>query len=304
MYLGIDIGGTTIKIGLFDKELNLIEKHEIASRKGMDLLEDLVSEINVNYEIDKIDGIGIGIPGFVGEDGYLKDAFNIGLHNINLPEYFKRELNVKCVVLNDASAATLGEYWALNNPDIKDMILITLGTGVGGGIIINGEIYFGKNGYAGEIGHMVVDNKYNFECGCSNIGCLETMSSSIGFNNLYQYYKDQYAMSRLFDYEKVNVKEIMDSAKLGDDLALKIVDEALYSLALGIHNLVAVLNPDTIIIGGGISKAQEFFLNNLNSQFDKVTIPIFKDLDLRLALLENDAGMYGLANYAKIRTSK
>lgn len=303
MYIGIDIGGTTVKIGTFDNNLNLQNKVEITTRKGLSLLEDIDHYLNSNFDLSNVLGIGIGIPGFVLENGYILEAVNIGLSDINIEEYFTNKLNanVKVKVINDANAAALGEKAILNDDQVETMIVMTLGTGVGTGIIANNNLLIGKNGAAGEYGHSKIDFTYNFNCNCGLVGCLETVASATGFMNLYKYYENDYSTD--LRIENVTTKLIFEASKIGNELALKVVDEGCKYLSIAIHNLLVTFDPDLIVLGGGVSHAKDYLLTKIKDNLSIYSLGIFNNTKIEIAQLGNDAGIYGLAYYIKAKTN-
>lgn len=296
MYLGIDIGGTTIKYGLYNNVFDLIKKLEVPTLSGIALVDEMILTIQKEFDVKAIKAIGIGVPGFVLENGYILQLVNLDIRDFNIIDYVYLKLEIPVFVLNDANAAAFGETSVLGD-SFNSVVMFTLGTGVGAGIVHDNALIVGSTGAAGEIGHVIVDHKYRIQCNCGNKGCLETVASATGIERLYQYYLNQEGLP----VEPKSCKDIFDLAKAGDKLAYKVIDIAMDYLGLAIYNTVATLNPDAIIIGGGVAKAKDFLMDIIKSKFDAITIPVFKDTQFFLASLSNDAGIYGLAKYASFR---
>lgn len=299
MILGIDIGGTDVKYGVYDKKFQLIKHLIKPSKRSIALLDDLIETVKNDLVEYQFEAIGIGVAGFVLEDGYLFDAVNLQLKDINIVQYLNQRLNINCYALNDANAACFGENHALSTPK-SNVLMLTLGTGVGAGIICNNQLVIGVNGAAGEIGHTLVDTHYKFKCNCGNHGCLETLASATGIQRLYYYHAD---LEKIEVEDDLSCKAIFDLAKAGDQLANMVIDIAVKHLAIAIHNTVAIINSEVVIIGGGVANAKEFLLDKIDNEFKKVTIPVFKNTRFSLASLKNDAGIFGLAKYAAIKAN-
>ncbi len=300
-YYGIDIGGTKIKIGLFAEE-KLISRYEIptnTNNNGEHLFFELakkIEEINLDNNIDKTDinGFGFGVPGPV-ENNTVTECINIGIVNLDVKkkwqEYFEK---AEVIVKNDADLATYGEY-AYRDQN-KDIAMMTIGTGIGGGIVIDDKLYFGNNGNSGYIGHIKVNSNINRKCNCGDYNCLETFSSATGILKTYQEYLSQSNLST----EGFTTKDVFDLAKNGDSVAYNIVDEATKKIAYAISSIVAVTGIDEIIIGGGVSKAGEFLLNLVNKHFkENYTLG---NVNIELSKLGDASGMYGAANLVQKQT--
>lgn len=303
---GIDVGGTTVKIGLFTTEAKLIDSMEIPTRKeddGSHILPDICSAIDaklVEKQITRDDllGIGIGIPGPITKDGTVLNCVNLGWGIFNVEEKLSQMLGgVKVKVGNDANVAALGETWQGGGRGFEDLVLVTLGTGVGGGVIIGGKIIAGSNGAAGEIGHIPAVFGDDAEtCGCGKKGCLETVGSATG---IVREAKKLLAKSEedsvLRGMEEFTCKDIFDAAKDGDKLSMEVVDKLAYYLGNAIAGIAAVTNPQVIVIGGGVSKAGKFLLDKIEENFLANAFHATKNAKFALATLGNDAGMYGAA---------
>ena len=306
MCFGIDVGGTTVKIGLFTTEAKLIDSVEIPTRKeddGSHILPDICAAIDaklVEKQITRDDllGIGIGIPGPITKDGTVLNCVNLGWGIFNVEEKLSQMLGgVKVKAGNDANVAALGETWQGGGRGFEDLVLVTLGTGVGGGVIIGGKIIAGSNGAAGEIGHIPAVFGDDAEtCGCGKKGCLETVGSATG---IVREAKKLLAKSEedsvLRGMEEFTCKDIFDAAKDGDKLSMEVVDKLAYYLGNAIAGIAAVTNPQVIVIGGGVSKAGKFLLDKIEENFLANAFHATKNAKFALATLGNDAGMYGAA---------
>lgn len=303
---GIDVGGTTVKIGLFTTEAKLIDSMEIPTRKeddGSHILPDICAAIDaklVEKQITRDDllGIGIGIPGPITKDGTVLNCVNLGWGIFNVEEKLSQMLGgVKVKAGNDANVAALGETWQGGGRGFEDLVLVTLGTGVGGGVIIGGKIIAGSNGAAGEIGHIPAVFGDDAEtCGCGKKGCLETVGSATGIvREAKKILAKSEEASVLRGIEEFTCKDVFDAAKDGDKLSMEVVDKLAYYLGNAIAGIAAVTNPQVIVIGGGVSKAGKFLLDKIEENFLANAFHATKNAKFALATLGNDAGMYGAA---------
>lgn len=303
---GIDVGGTTVKIGLFTTEAKLIDSMEIVTRKedeGSHVLPDICEAIEAKLVEKKITrenlvGVGIGLPGPITKDGTVLKCVNLGWGIFNVEEKLSQMLGgVKVKAGNDANVAALGETWQGGARGFEDVVLVTLGTGVGGGVIIGGNIIAGSNGAAGEIGHIPAVYGEDAEtCGCGKKGCLETVGSATGIvREAKKLLAKSNEDSKLRGIEEFTCKDIFDAAKEGDKLALEVVDKLAYYLGNAIAGVASVTNPQVIVIGGGVSKAGKFLLDKIEENFINNAFHATKNAKFALATLGNDAGMYGAA---------
>jgi glucokinase len=305
---GVDIGGTTVKIGLVSYETNkLLDKFEIVTstkNNGDAILPDVVAAIK-NYCNEKqidykdIKGIGLGVPGAVS-NGVVNKCINLGWGVKNVVKDFKELLGFETIVEcdNDANCAALGEMLCGDDSTYHSAIMLTLGTGVGGGIILNGKPISGFTGAAGELGHMHVDAKYNFKCNCGLTGCLETVASATGVVRVAkEFLKTE--KSVLVNDENLTCKDVFDAAKSGDELALKVVDELGYHIGLATSLLAVTTNPEVFIIGGGVSRAGQILIESIEKHFQKFAYHAVKNTKFILASLGNDSGMLGAALLTK-----
>lgn len=301
---GVDIGGTSVKVGLFTTDGKLIDKWEFPTRRtedGKDIILDssefIKGKINeLQLKKEDIVGIGVGIPGPVKENGEVLEIVNIGLAHFNIEEEMSKYTGLKVKAGNDANVAALGELWKGSGKNFRNLVLITLGTGVGGGIILNGSILSGSNGAAGEIGHMFVNKEETNICGCGKKGCLEQYASATGIVRLAKdLLKDTEKPSALRQIDVITSKDVFDCAKDGDSLAMEVVEKACYYLGIALANVAQVVDPEAFIIGGGVSKAGTILTEKIKKYFNNYVMDSLKNKEFKLAILGNDAGIYGSA---------
>ena len=301
---GIDIGGTSCKIGLFNLKGVLLKKWDIITNKGKDgkyILNDVFNSIHHQIpDLEDVYGYGFGVPGPVVNSKIIK-CVNLGWENYDLVSIFSKLVNNKNIIVeNDANVATLGETNYGAGIGFKNSAMITLGTGIGGGIIVDGCIINGAHGSAGEIGHLQVIKENGYLCNCGNHGCLETVASATGIKKLYIDLESKSNIDSLLkNKEHISAKMIIDAAKKGDLLAEEVVENFTYYLGFACNVLSIATNPDIIIIGGGVSKAGTYLLNKINHYFRKMMFTPVKKTKIVLASLGNDAGMYGAASLVK-----
>ena len=299
---GVDIGGTTVKIGLFSTEGELLDKWEITTRTddgGAYILSDIANSIEgkmTEKSIAKEDvkGIGMGVPGPVKEDGTVIKCVNLGWGVFNAAEELSELIGLPVKVGNDANMAALGEYWQGGGKGHQNVIMVTLGTGVGGGIIINGKILAGVNGAGGEIGHMTIDLNEQDACNCGKKGCLEQYASATGIVRLAnRALQASDKPSKLREVKYISAKEIFDAAKGGDDIALDLVEEHGKRLGYALANVACVVDVDAFVIGGGVSRAGQILIDTTKKYFQQYAFHACRNTVFELATLGNDAGMFG-----------
>ena len=301
---GADVGGTTAKIGLLTETGEKVDFWEIPTRTenhGEYILSDVADAIRAkmkekNIEDTEVVGAGIGVPGAVNVDGLCYQAVNLGWTNYNVVNEFHSKLKLPVKAGNDANVAALGEAWTGGGQGYPNMLLVTLGTGVGGGIINEGKILTGSKGSGGEIGHIHLVDDEPDTCGCGNHGCFEQYASATGAVRLAKRIlaateEDSVLRSK----DKIECKDIFDAAKAGDKVAKDIADKYGYYLGKGIAITASVVNPEIIVIGGGVSKAGDMLFDLLKPSFEQFVFPGCKDVKFALAKLGNDAGVYGAA---------
>lgn len=301
---GVDIGGTAIKLGMFDTEGHLLDKWEfktIKSEDGKALLQSVASFIQdiiskKGFSDSDIAGVGVGVPGPVQENGHILILPNLGLSDFNIEVELHKLLGFKVKAGNDANNAALGEYWMGGGKGCRSMVMVTLGTGIGGGIIVNGCVVAGSNGAAGEIGHILVNETETLMCGCGKKGCLEQYSSATGIVRMAKArLSSSNEPSSMRTYENLNAKEVFDCAKAGDKLALAVVEDACMYLGKALASVAQVIDPEVFVIGGGVSKAGDIITGTTYKYYNRLVMDALKNKEFRLALLGNDAGIYGAA---------
>lgn len=299
---GVDVGGTTIKMGFFETDGKLLDKWEIKTNTengGAEILSDIAKGIDNKLAQEgisksEVQGVGVGVPGPVRGDGVVNRCVNLGWGTVNVAEELGALTGLTVKVGNDANVAALGELWQGGAKGCKDAVMVTLGTGVGGGVIIDGKIVAGFHGAGGEIGHITVNPDEIEACNCGQYGCLEQYASATGIVRMA---KRKLAKSDdatvLRNYDPLTAKDIFDEAKNGDEVAKELVDELGEILGSALSNLACVVNPEVIVIGGGVSKAGAILIDTVQDHFKENAFYALKETRFALATLGNDAGMYG-----------
>lgn len=299
---GVDIGGTTCKIGFFETSGTLLDKWEIKTNTengGASILSDVAQAVDnklaqEGISKDEVQGIGVGVPGPVKSNGVVNRCVNLGWGIVNVAEELGSLTGLEVKVGNDANVAALGEMWQGGAKGCKDVIMVTLGTGVGGGIIVDGKIVAGFNGAGGEIGHITVNDDEIEACNCGQYGCLEQYASATGIVRLA---KRKLAKSTdettLRKIEPLTAKDVFDEAKAGDEVAISLVDEVCGILGYTLSNMACVVNPEVVVIGGGVSKAGNILIESIQKHFEETAFFACRETKFALAGLGNDAGMYG-----------
>lgn len=300
---GVDIGGTTTKMGLFQEDGEILEKWEIKSRtenNGEAVLPDIAASLQKKMQehaikTEDIIGIGVGVPAPVTSEGIVKASSNIGWGYKEVKTELEQLTGLEAQIGNDANVAALGEMWKGGGLGQKNMIMITLGTGVGGGVIVDGNLVVGKNGAGGEIGHLCVNEAETDACGCGNTGCLEQYASATGIVRLAKQHLMKSDRESILREKEISAKTVFDAVKAGDELAKEVAKEFGKYLGGAIANLSVVLDPSVVVIGGGVSKAGEILISYIEKEFQKRAFFANKDLKFTLATLGNDAGICGAA---------
>ncbi len=311
-FIGIDLGGTEIKAGIVCENGNIIDKitRPTPVKDGpqgvvnsINLLIDKLMKKNIKT-IKSIDAIGIGVPGVCNNEGLVYFAPNLFWNNVALAKLLKDKIKIPIFIENDATVASIGEATCGSTKNVSNSVLITLGTGIGSGIIINKQIFNGSHGIGSEVGHMIIgENFYN--CNCGNNGCLETFASASALikytKNLLEGNQDSLILEKIDNNTNLlNAKLIFDCAKKGDFIANEAVDRLVKYLAIGIGNIINLLDPEVIALGGGISKAGHYLINKLEKEVPKnIWLKSMNLTKIVLANLGNDAGIIGSAMYAK-----
>ena len=299
---GIDVGGTSVKCGLFLTNGTLVEQWEIPTRlenNGSSILPDVADAIKTKLDErgitkDNVDGVGIGIPGPVNENGEVPMAVNLHWGFKAVASELSALTGLPAKAANDANIAALGEAWKGAAEGAKNVILVTLGTGVGGGIILGGKMLSGVNGAGGEIGHIQVNDDETEVCGCGRKGCLEQYTSATGIVRMANTLLNTTDRpSALRNVQYVSAKEVFDAAKQGDELAAEIVDRHGKCLGKALAQIACVVDPEVFVIGGGVSKAGTIITDTTEKYFKEYAFHACKNTKFTLATLGNDAGMYG-----------
>lgn len=308
MYIGIDLGGTNIAVGIVDNTPKIIESSSrptLSGRPFEEIIKDmaeLCQEVTekAGYTMADIDGIGIGSPGAVdSENGVIIYSNNLGWNNVPLVAELKKYYpEIPVAVENDANAAAFGEY-AVNGNGVKSFIAVTLGTGIGGGVILDGKIYRGFNGTGAELGHTTLI--HNGEpCTCGKKGCWEAYASVTALIRQTKAMMDENPDSLMHkkaeEMGKINGRTAFDSAKMGDAAAQKVVDQYLEYVASGVSSMINIFQPEILVIGGGISREGDYLLKPVQEYAKKyVYCKAVKQTELKIAALFNDAGIIGAA---------
>nr|WP_300835441.1 ROK family glucokinase [uncultured Acetatifactor sp.] len=301
---GVDVGGTTVKLGLFDGEGTLLDKWEIPTvteNQGEAILPDVAKSITAKMEEKglaeaDVAGIGIGVPGPVDRNGLLVGrAVNLGWDSLDIPKALGAYIKVPVRAANDANVAAFGELWQGGGKGYENMVAVTLGTGVGGGIIVDGRLLAGSTGAGGEIGHLHLQDGEEERCNCGNSGCLEQYASATGIVRLAKRRLGEDEKESVLCRGKVSAKAVFDAVKAGDGVAIEIAERFGDYLGKGLAIVAAVVNPEAFVIGGGVSKAGDILLTFVEPNFKKYAFPQCRGAKFVLAELGNDAGIYGAA---------
>ena len=299
---GVDLGGTTVKIAYFDENGNMISKWEIPTVTadcGSRILPDIAASIREFREKNGIAqesllGVGIGVPGPVDSKGNVNRCVNLGWGTFNINKELSALTGLPVTAGNDANVAALGEFWKGGGQGSDNMVFVTLGTGVGGGIVIEGKLLHGAHGSGAEIGHMVLNRDETAVCGCGKRGCVEQYCSATGIVRMaklaLEASDEDSALRRL---PNLTCKDIFDAGKQGDQLALQVLDKYYAYMGEFLADVCCVVNPEVVVLGGGVSKAGDVLLDGLKPYFNKYVFHAASNVKFTLAALGNDAGAYG-----------
>jgi glucokinase len=306
IYVGADIGGTAIKVGICNERGDLLQTFEGSTEtdQGTDRIlsniagyaRQIVTESPYTWE--QVVGVGVGIAGFMDiPKGFIKFSPNLPLTNVPLKDYMEATLNKKVRVNNDANVAALGEAWGGAGRGVSSCVCYTLGTGVGGGIVVDGRLIEGFSGMGGELGHMsIVPDLEAIQCGCGKMGCLETVSSATGIIRMAKDAVERGDRTTLSLVETITAKDVIDAAKSGDEVAQRIVSRAAFYLGKSLAVVSVVVNPQRFILGGGVSAAGEFLFAQVREVFHKYAQDKAQEgVDIVAAELGNNAGVVGAA---------
>ena len=300
---GVDLGGTTVKLGLFDLDGDIVDKWEIPTvldNAGTKILPDIARSILQKMDARGMDredvlGVGIGAPGPVDSEGTIYGAVNLGWGTFNLKKELQSFLNMPVEGGNDANVAALGEMWQGGARGYKDIVLVTLGTGVGGGVVVGGKMLPGAVGAAGEIGHMHVEDRETERCNCGNYGCPEQYVSATGVVRLARRKLAADERPSVMRRDGLSAKDVWDAVKADDPLALEVAEDFGWYLGKALAGVASVVNPETFVIGGGVSKAGGILLDYTQKYFRQYAFSACRGTLFTLARLGNDAGIYGAA---------
>lgn len=301
-YVGVDVGGTGIKYAVVTPDGTITKQWQEdtdTSDNGQRIGPQIVEGIKKGCKDAEIDwedvlAIGVGVPGPVDEEkGEVVVAVNLGWSHYPLRHILYEGLNRPISLINDANAAAMGEIWVGAGQGFNNAVFVTLGTGIGGGIIIHGKLLNGVHSSAGEIGHISVPNPYQFPCGCGKKGCIETLASANGFTKVAaMHYKENPPKSS---------QELFEWAAAGDETANEVIEEVCDMLGYVLASVATTVDPELLIIGGGVSKAGEALVEPLKRHIQPYLFPALRDqIDVRIATLENDAGVLGAVHQAII----
>lgn len=303
---GVDIGGTTVKLGLFDMDGGILAKWEIptvTANRGEAILPDITDSIKAKMEekniaMEEVAGIGLGAPGPIDAAGTVYKTANLGWDTVfNIPEAMNKLIPLPVRAGNDANVAALGEMWQGGGKGYQDIVMVTLGTGVGGGVIIGQKIIAGNHGLSGEIGHIHVRDEETEHCNCGGVGCLEQIASATGIAREARRKmaaSDIPSMMREFG-DQITAKDVLDSAKAGDELANEVMEIVGRYLGLALAQVSLIVDPEVFVIGGGVSRAGQFLIDKIYKYYDQFTAISRNKAGIVLATLGNDAGIYGAA---------
>ena len=300
---GVDVGGTTVKMGLFNVDGEVLDKWEIKTHTengGEAILPDIAASALAKLEEknivkDEVAGIGLGIPGPINDEGVVPHTANLGWGYKEVTRELEELTGLPCKGGNDANVAALGEAWKGGAAGYSNVVMVTLGTGVGGGIIIGGKIITGSNGAGGEIGHLHVDDNIPGHCGCGNQGCLEQVASATGITNLANQALAASDKPSMLREGEVSAKTVFDAVKADDELAKEIAERFGKYLGTALANITAIVDPQAIVIGGGVSKAGPILLEYVEKYYQKYCFKSCRNVKFTLATLGNDAGIFGSA---------
>lgn len=300
---GVDVGGTSVKLGFFDTEGTLLDKWEIPTRtvdEGSHILPDVAESIQKKIaekqvSPEEIAGVGIGAPGPIDSKGVVYKAVNLGWNIFSIKDKLEEYLDFPVMAGNDANVAALGEMWKGGGLGSSNLIMVTLGTGVGGGIIVDGKILTGFTGAGGEIGHIHVEDTETEVCGCGNRGCLEQYASATGIARLANRMLEKSDKDSILRGGRISARTVFDAVKAKDPFAMEVAEEFGRYLGNGLATIACVVNPEVIVIGGGVSNAGEILMDYICPYYEKNVFHGSKSVKFSLATLGNDAGIYGAA---------
>ncbi len=302
---GVDVGGTSVKLGLFEEDGTLVEKWSIPTRvedNGKYVLPDIAETIKnkiseKGISEDDVIGVGIGLPGPVSDDGVVRKAVNLHWDRVfNVSEELSECLGgLKVKAGNDANVAALGEAWKGSGKDYNNIIMVTLGTGIGGGIIINGKIFAGTRGSAAEIGHIHISDEPIEKCNCGNCGCLEQFASATGIVRMLKKELEESDEPSIMRNSPQTAKDMWEAVKAGDALSIRVAEKFGEYLGKGLSIVAGVVDPELIIIGGGVSMSGDVIMPYITKNYNKYVFHASREVKFVRSVLGNDGGIYGAA---------
>ncbi len=302
---GIDVGGTSVKLGFLTTKGEVIEKWEIdtdTSDGGKNILPDIAASVRKKMEEKGISdadvsGAGIGLPGPVDENGVINKAVNLHWdRKFNIADELSSLLSgMRVKAGNDANVAALGEVWQGAGKGYKEMVMVTLGTGVGGGIIHDGKIVAGADGAAGEIGHLCIRPDETISCNCGNCGCLEQYASATGIVRLINEELEASSEESILRNDEISAKNFWEAVAKGDKLSIRVAERFGEYLGIGLSIIAGVLNPEVFVIGGGVSRSGDLILPFIEKNFKAHVFHACAGAKIVRATLGNDAGLIGAA---------
>ena len=299
---GVDLGGTTVKIAYFDENGTLLSKWEIptvTANGGERILPDIAQSIagflkENNISRSDILGIGIGVPGPVNSHGVVNKCINLGWGVFNIAKTLSALTGFPVKAGNDANVAALGEFWKGGCQGCENMVFVTLGTGVGGGIVVEGNLLHGAHGSGAEIGHLVLERNETEACNCGKRGCVEQYCSATGIVRLAKRYLAAHdEETTLRALETLTCKDIFDAGKAGDSAANASLDQVYRYMGEFLGNICSTVDPEVVVIGGGVSKAGQVLIDGIETYFHQFVFHAASGAKFALASLGNDAGAYG-----------
>lgn len=305
--VGIDLGGTMVKIGIVNSNGEILRKDEIETRLELGfqkVVERICNKIKEIVDLKDVKAVGIGSPGSIDHDkGIIKFSPNFpGWNNVPLKDEIEKHLNVPVFIENDANSAALGEKWFGEGKNKDHIVVLTLGTGIGGGVITHGKLLTGSDGIGAELGHMIVD-PHGPICGCGNYGCLEAMASATALIRYANESRKRFPGSKIFELESqrnvLGAREIFDAYRANDKLAIRIFDTFVDAMSVGITSIIHIFNPQVVILGGGMSRSADLFIPKIREKVSMRVIPSFMGtFEIVGSRLGNDAGILGAAAIA------
>ena len=298
---GVDLGGTTVKLAWFNAQGEMLQKWEIPTvteNNGASILPDIAKSVLQHLEQcavpkSQVIGIGIGVPGPVNDAGEVNKCINLGWDRVDIHKELSDLTGLRVKAGNDANMAALGEAWRGGGKGCKNMVMVTLGTGVGGGIIIDGKPVAGAHGAAGEIGHLVVNTQETERCSCGKYGCAEQYCSATGVVRMMKRRLEEDTQESALRGKDFSCKDVFDAAAAGDIPAQQTLERVYDYMGQFLANVCCTVDPEAVVLGGGVSKAGKPLVDGAKKYFDKYIFHAARAIRFHLAALGNDAGVFG-----------